>query len=447
MLRRLILTALLPWPTTAGGVLGVDRPYGLDSRPAARAFLDLPEDGRDPFPALLSRTGAFLDTRTLAPSPALIPYDVNVASWSDGAVKSRRVSVPGPAKIGFSTAGEWTFPAGTVFVKHFELATDETRPGLMRRLETRLLVRDRAGGVHGAGYKWREDGTDADLVMEGRVEPIAIRTARGSRVQDWHYPGPADCKACHSPASGGVLGVNARQLNGDLAYPTGRVDNQLRAWNHVGLIGPALDEADLATIPKLARGDDVGRSLGDRARSFLDANCSQCHRPGGVVADFDARYDTPPAKQGLVGAPVRIDLAVDGARAIAPNDPWRSAILGRVETSEPTRMPPLAHREVDRRGAELLRAWIASLPGPPVLAPPTVVPKGGDPAGPIRVTLEHPDPEAVVRYTLDGSAPGKVSTIYIGPIEIRRSTTVRARAYRPGWTRSIAAQETLIVDP
>ena len=32
-----------------------------------------------------------------------------------------------------------TFPEGTVFVKHFELATDRTRQGLTRRLETRLL--------------------------------------------------------------------------------------------------------------------------------------------------------------------------------------------------------------------------------------------------------------------------------------------------------------------
>ncbi len=450
MLRNLIVPALLLLPASAAGEAGEDRPYGLDSGPGSRAFLDRPPDERGAIPSLLSQTGAFTETRTLKADPALIPYDLNVAFWSDGAAKSRWISLPRGGsgqseKIRFSPTGEWKFPPGTVFVKHFELATDETRPDQRRRLETRLLVCDRAGGVYGVSYKWRPDGMDADLIREGQVEPIAIRTARGSRIQNWQYPGPADCRQCHTPASGGVLGVNARQLNGDLTYPRGRTDNQLHTWNRLGLFEPAVAEADIARLPRLARGDDAGRSLEDRARSYLDANCSQCHRPGGVVADFDARYDTPLANQGLIGAPVRIDLGIDGARVIAPNDPWRSTILGRVETTEPTRMPPLAHEVIDRRGAELLRAWIGSLPGTPALAPPTIRPKGGDYRGPVRVTLGHPDPGAVLRYTLDGTAPGKVSTAYEGPIEIRRSTTIRARAYKAGWTRSIAAQETLIV--
>jgi len=73
------------------------------------------------------------------------------------------------------------------------------------------------------------------------------------------------------------------------------------------LFQPKLDEADLSDSPKLARMDDPSRSLEDRARSYLDANCSQCHRPTGTVAGFDARYDTPLTKQSLVGGRVLID--------------------------------------------------------------------------------------------------------------------------------------------
>ena len=173
---------------------------------------------------------------------------------------------------------------------------------------------------------------------------------------------------------------------------------------------------------------------------------AQCHRPGGVVADFDARYDTPLTAQRLIGAPARINLAVDGARLIAPNDRWRSILLARVNTLEPVKMPPLAHEVIDQEAVRLLEAWITSLGGPPVAVPPTIQPRGGDFRGPVRVTLTSTDPDAVIRYTLDGAAPGKSSPVYSGPFEVSRSTTVRARAYKTGFTRSIIFQETFVLD-
>ena len=408
---------------------------------------DLPTDGSGPLPDALSAASVFRETRSLTPAPGLIPYELNVPFWSDGAAKSRWVVLPtgrdGPvARIRFSPQGDWAFPAGTVFVKHFELAVDESRPGERRRLETRLLVVEGSGDVRGGSYRWRLDGSDADLVREPRSEPIDIKTASGMRRQVWSYPGVDDCRKCHAKGSGGVLGPKTRQLNREVLGPSGVPVDQLKAWNRLGLFDPPIDEA---AFPRLARADDPGRSLEDRARSYLDANCSHCHRPGGVVADFDARYDAPLPTQGLINQPARINLGIDGARVVAPNDPWRSVLLGRLATLEPTKMPPLAHEVVDREGVALLRAWVESLPGPPVVAPPTIRPASGDYRGPIRVTLEHPDPEAVVRYTLDGSAPGKTSPTYERPIEIRESTTVRARAYKPGATRSITAQETLII--
>jgi hypothetical protein len=105
-------------------------------------------------PQRLSQTGVFSDTQTLAPVSALVPYTVNVPLWSDAAVKTRWLAVPNDGapygineQIAFTPAGEWSFPAGTVFIKHFELATDETSPDIRRRLEARLLVRDTNGAV------------------------------------------------------------------------------------------------------------------------------------------------------------------------------------------------------------------------------------------------------------------------------------------------------------
>jgi uncharacterized repeat protein (TIGR03806 family) len=417
----------------------------------ALSSLRLPPDDRGEIPTVLSKTGVFRDVRTLEPAPGLIPYSLNVPFWSDGAEKRRWMALPagrsgGVATIRFAATGEWAFPEGTVFIKHFELAEDEARPDARRRLETRLLVRTGPAGVYGISYKWRADNSDADLVRDGQPEAIKARTGSGLRARRWYYPGPADCRQCHTLAAGGVLGVNARQLNGDFKGASGVEENQLRAWNRLGLFDPPLVEAEIPRLDHLAAGDALGRSLEDRARSYLDANCAYCHRPGGVPADFDARYDTLMAARRLLGAPVRIDLGVDGARAIAPNDPWRSAILTRMQMTGTTGMPPLAHEVIDDRAVAMVRAWITSLPGPSVLEPPTIEAKGGDDRRSIRVTLAHPDPGALIRYTLDGTAPSKSSRAYTGPLAVDRPATLRARAYKPGTIRSIIIQETWTVE-
>jgi uncharacterized repeat protein (TIGR03806 family) len=401
-------------------------------------------------PRLLSETGAFRDARALVPVDGLIPYDLNVSFWSDGATKTRWISVPNqkgaPATaIHFSPTGEWGFPDGTVFVKHFEIATNDLNLAQRRRLETRLLVRDATGGVYGVTYKWRSDNSDAELLTTNVSEQILIRAASGFRTQTWYYPSPADCRTCHTTNAGGVLGVKTRQLNRDFMYPAGITDNQLRAWNHIGLFSPAPREEDIPSLTRLARLDDSSASLEERVRSYLDANCAQCHRPGGAVAYFDARYDTPLAKQNLVDKPVVIDQGIDNARAIAPNDPWRSIIFMRVNTLEPIKMPPLAHEKLDQGAVALLREWIISLPGPAVLDPPEILPKGGEFGKKVKVSISSKDSAAELRYTLDGSAPGKSAMLYEGPFELTGPATVRARAYRLGFTRSITVQETFIV--
>ncbi|HUA68588.1 MAG TPA: hypothetical protein VMA13_08565, partial [Candidatus Saccharimonadales bacterium] len=347
----------------------------------------MPEQADGVLPPLLSQTGAFKDVRDLVPNESLIPYDVVVPFWSDGATKIRYISVP-DGKIQFAPTSEWIFPRGTVFVKTFALATNELDPHSLRRLETRLLVCDKNGGVYGAVYKWRADNSDADLLATNLTETIGITTATGVRTQMWYYPSRADCLTCHTANAGGVLGVKTRQLNRDFAYPSGVVDNQLRAWNHVGLFNTNLDGADWNDFSKLVRPDDLSRSLEDRARSYLDANCAQCHRPKGTVAYFDARYDTPLAQQGLINGPVLIDQRIDNSRVIVPNDIWRSILYMRVNTSEAFKMPPLARNTIDLQGVKLLREWIESLPGPPVLPPPTISPNGGNYTKSVEVTLK-----------------------------------------------------------
>ncbi len=395
-------------------------------------------------PPRLSQTGAFKDVARLTPSDSLIPYDLIVSFWSDGAEKSRWLSVPENQKIKFAPAGEWVFPKGTVFVKHFELATDETHPEVRHRLETRLLVCDDRGGVYGVAYKWRADNRDADLLATNLTESILIKTVTGVRTQMWYYPSRQDCLTCHTANAGYVLGVKTRQLNHEFTFPSGVADNELRAWNHIGMFATNLAEADLENLPKLASLDDPARSLADRARSYLDANCAHCHRPEGTVANFDARYDTPLAQQNLIQGRVLINERIDGARIIAPNDIWRSLLFLRANTVEAFKMPPLARNTIDRRGMKLLQEWIDSQPGPPVLPPPEISPPGGTFAQPVAVVLKS-EPGATIRYTVDGTVPSAEDLLYEKPILLASPTILRAKAFKPGFTKSITTQEIFLI--
>jgi mono/diheme cytochrome c family protein len=300
--------------------------------------------------------------------------------------------------------------------------------------------------VYGAVYKWRPDNSDADLLKTSQTEEIPIKTATGEvRHQTWYYPSRPDCLDCHNAKASGVLGVKARQMNRAYTYPSGVTENELRAWNRLGMFTPELNVADLANLPTLAAADDETRSVQDRARSYLDANCAQCHRPGGTVAYFDARYDTPLVKQELIDGPVLIDQGIDRPRVISPHDIWRSIVFMRVNTVDEIKMPPIARETIDQKGVALLRDWIMSLPGRSVLDPPAMSPEGGSFGGPIEISLTEREPGADLHYTLDGSVPGRSDMRYAKPFKLMGPAVVRARAFKDGFTRSITAQEVFII--
>jgi hypothetical protein len=355
--------------------LGSGLPYGLISQGIVPAFLKMPDSYNDVLPRLLSQTGVYADTTNRIPSGGLIPYAVNVPWWADGAVKSGYLAVPSPGgtitpenQMRFHPTGSWTFPDGTVFVKNLDLKVDDRNPNVpLRRLETQILVRDINGGAYGASYKWRRDNSDADLILTGSNEDILVTNAAGVSTRTWYYSSLSDCLTCHTPLAGYVLGVNTRQLNGDFAYPaTGITDNQIRTLNRLGLFSPAINEKSIADYPKLSSLANSGVSLGERARSYLDANCSQCHRPGGV-GNFDARYDTPLQKQHIVNFPASFSLGFDNACIVASKDASRSVLWRRISTNNPTiKMPPLAHNQIDNEAVKLFGDWINSLPAPTI---------------------------------------------------------------------------------
>ncbi len=436
---------------------GSGQPYGLTTNGGFAAFATMPTTFLGALPPVLSASGAFANTTNRTPFGGFTPYAPNAAFWSDGAIKSRYFAVPNNGglmtpdeQIGFTTNNFWTFPAGTVFVKNFDLVVDETNTNVpLRRLETRLIVRDINGAVYGVTYKWRADNSDADLLSSSLSENISITNASGVRTQTWYYPSPADCLTCHTPQAGYVLGVNTRQLNGSLTYPTTtNTDNQLRTLNRLGLLYPAFNETNIAGFTKLAALTNPGASLEVRSRSYLDANCAQCHRPGGANNSFDARFDTPLANQNIVSALASSSLGIDNAHIVQPKDIWRSVLQVRMNTATNLyKMPPLARSLIDSNAVAVVSAWINSLPGIPALAPPTFTPNGGNFAGTVNITLTAPDTNAVIYYTLDGSLPTTNSFRYFGAFNLLNNATISANALETNYLNSAAASARFFIQP
>ena len=529
--------------------------------------LDFVTTNGNPAPALLSQLGAFSNLPSLTIATTMIPFEVNSPLWSDGAIKTRWMAIPSDGvpygtneQISYSATNEWLFPAGSVFVKHFELGIDETNPVARKRLETRVLVRDTNDAVYGLTYKWRADNSEADVLPDSLSEELTVKlgspvgsftgqdiggsTPAGStsfdsvsnvytvvgggadifgasdqfhfawqhrtgdfdvkvriesfspsvhlytkaglmareslagnsrhvfaaaftdnqqradnvsgyefnvrpgaggagfalspsfpqplvnypntwirlkragdlfncyasqdgvswkrfatyslalpqtvyfgmavtshstsqtttaRFRDFannrehihYYPSRQECLSCHTAAAKGILGVRTHQLNGLFTYPTtGVTDNQLRALNHLGMLNPVLNEAHIASLPKLVAATNATASPEERVRSYLAANCAHCHRPGGVLANFDARHETPLAQQNLVNGLLRETLGIADAKVIAPSSFSRSMIYLRLSTTDAIKMPPLARNLIDLDAVNAVAEWIAALAPP-----------------------------------------------------------------------------------
>ena len=292
----------------------------------------------NPVPARLSQTGCVDENDPTRLSPGVIPYDLNVPFWSDGAVKERAFAIPDGTTITVDDAGDFDLPIGSVTMKTFY--RDNVR------LETRLMFRHDDGGWGGYVYRWRPDGSDADLLEAGVVD------------EGWNYPGRGTCLQCHTEVSGRTLGLEVPQLNRSITYPeTGRRANQLFTLESVGMLsGAPVDET-------LRYPDPFGDApLTDRAKTYLHVNCAVCHQPSGPVqARMDLRVDTPVSEMLLCNEdPHAGDLGIEGAKLIAGDDIERSILFQRVGRRDVQGMPPLASLVVDDAGQSLLGAWISS---------------------------------------------------------------------------------------
>ncbi len=296
--------------------------------------------------AALSDTGCVQKADPTKPADGMIPFDLNMPLWSDGASKSRWLALPNGTTIHVESDGDFTFPKGTVLMKQFSIGGT--------RVETRLFVRHDDGGWAGYSYRWNNGQTDATLLEGSDTREVGGQT--------WYFPSRNECTQCHTSAAGSALGPEIGQLNRDFTYPaTGRTANQLDTLEHIGIFDAPLSGTPdtLMAYPTLSGPDP----LQSRAKAYLHANCSGCHRPGGTTqANMDWRYQTSFASAQACGqTPTQGDLGVTGAKLILPGDPSKSILSVRMHAIGTSRMPPVGTSIVHSEGTSVIDSWISSL--------------------------------------------------------------------------------------
>ncbi len=306
-------------------------------------------DAGSPFPQKLSQTGCFDPADPKRPVPALIPYDVNAPLWSDGARKERHFALPDGARLHVNADGDWDFPNGSVLTKTFFVAG--------KRVETRLFMRHPDGSWAGYSYEWDDAEQDATLLPAGKTKHVG--------GQSWSYPSRAQCLACHTAIAGRTLGLETGQLNRTLRYPsTGRTRNQLLTLEHIGLFDEPLGAAPEG-LTRFADPEGTD-ALELRARAYLHANCSGCHRAGAGRGPADFRHARTLDEMGVCNvAPQHGTLGRSDAKLLAPGSPAQSLLSVRMHALDAYRMPPLGSAVVDPVGTQVIGGWITSLTGCP----------------------------------------------------------------------------------
>jgi uncharacterized repeat protein (TIGR03806 family) len=342
-----------------------------------------PPPGAPKFPRKLSETGLFASTKDLKPARGLIPYSVNAELWSDGASKERYLAIPGNGKIEYNTViypqpapgaqPGWRFPNNTVLVKTFFLDLEPGKASSRRRLETRLLHAQLVPGTEEVGdqvwygytYVWNDDQTDAELLdARGLDRKITIKDPKapgGKREQVYHFPSRTECTMCHTVTAKYALGVNTLQMNKDHDYG-GVVANQLATLNHLGLFTKPLPDKP-EKLPRLVDPHDRTQKLDLRARSYLHANCSHCHRKwGGGISDFQLLATLPLKETGTINTrPGQGTFDLKDPRILVPGKPERSLLLHRMGRLGLGRMPHIASNVVDQEGVRLIEQWIKEM--------------------------------------------------------------------------------------
>jgi uncharacterized repeat protein (TIGR03806 family) len=343
---------------------------GADAEPAKPPLEPTPAPEGEPWDTL-AEWRLFEDAPAQQPAHRVVPYDVISVLFADDSQKQRFLWIPPGTAIGWKDSELWEFPIGSIAIKTFYFQNDERDASAGRRLlETRLLIRESTGFI-GHTYVWDEAQTEAVRVIPGRTLDVSYVDAAGAvREQRYQVPNEHHCQECHGvKPDTHLLGPRTRQLDRAFDYGSGEV-NQIDHLSELGMF----DVAPPATRVRFEDPFGTG-SVVERARAYLDANCSHCHNPAAVAAStnfwLDFEHTDPatgnPLNWGVCKFPTSAGSASGGRTYdIVPGRPDESVLVYRMESIENSeKMPPIPTRLADVAGTALMRDWITAMPYTP----------------------------------------------------------------------------------
>lgn len=283
----------------------------------------------------------------------ILPYDLNNPLFSDYAKKKRFIYVPNGQQIDYAAEGTLNLPVGSVLIKHFYYGQDDY-------VETRLLVR-KASGWQPETYIWNDDLSDAKRTVLGGSQQMSIDVKGEETIFTYKIPNQNECKNCHA-MNGDInpIGPKVANLNKSYNYASGSM-NQINKWVAEGLMS-----RPSGTIPSWPSVTDLSAPIADRAKAYLDSNCSSCHRREGSAANSGLYLEfenTDELSSGIWKTPVAAGDGSGGLRyVIHPGKAEESILWYRINSSEvEVRMPELGRELIHTEGANLIRDWINSM--------------------------------------------------------------------------------------
>lgn len=310
----------------------------------------------------LSDYGFFASNlKDMVPAQNVVPYNIITPLFTDYAIKDRFILLPATSKIQFTGQGILNFPDSTFLIKSFSYINNEDKKILV---ETRILFKNPKNHQWEVmNYLWNAEQTDATKFITGSRIPVTLKDADGKLISTkYQVPNVNDCKRCHINNNELLpIGPKARNLNYTLP---GDSINQLSRWASMGILHhlPAIN-----TIEKLPDWlDKKNYSVNERARAYLDINCSFCHTKGGDAYNtglFLEYEQQDPNHIGIMKLPVSAGGGAGGLNYdIIPNNPEHSILLYRMNSTEPgTAMPELTRTVIHKEGVKLIREWITDM--------------------------------------------------------------------------------------